>query len=489
MNIKELLFKNSGVRQTVFKNTFWLFGGEVVGRLIRFWIVVYAARLLGAAEYGIFSYALSLAAFATTFADIGISALLTRETSKKPEMRQQYFNAMLVAKSSLIFGVALLVYYVTPFITNVGGVTVLLPMIVAMFIFDALREFGFGMHRGLERMELEAITKIIMNTLITALGFAAIAHEASASSLINGYVLGAAIGCLLTAFLLRKFIARIKDGINMKIIWPVFKMSWPLGVLQLLGTIMINTDMLILGWFRSPVELGYYGAAQKIILLLYIAPSLLASAVFPVFSRLANVNNARFKILFEQCIVGAQVLSLPLAVGGIILAPQLIGLLFGAEYLPSALTLGILMSTLVIVFPSTIFSNALFAFNQQKKFMMFVAIGVISNIILDILLIPRWGIEGSAIATLICQILTNIFVWRAMYKTQKFNIGKMMIKPIMATIIMGVSVYALSVSGLSVLPIIAIGGVIYFAILYAMREQTIISVYNILRSSSVEKPV
>jgi O-antigen/teichoic acid export membrane protein len=128
------------------------------------------------------------------------------------------------------------------------------------------------------------------------------------------------------------------------------------------------------------------------------------------------------------------------------------------------------MSTLLIVFPSTLFSNALFAFNQQKKFMKFVAIGVFSNILLDILLIPKFGIEGSAVATLISQILTNIFVWQAMYKTNPFNFTAKLIKPFIASVVMGLIVYLLGTTGLSVLLLIPIGAVIYLGILYLAKE-------------------
>lgn len=469
--IKNLLFSNASEKQTMVKNTVWLFTGEIAGRLIRFWIVVYAARVLGAAEYGVFSYALTLAAFATIFADIGISALLTRETSKAPELRQSYFNAMATIKIGLVVVVALAIYFITPFITNVAGAVALLPLIIAMFAFDSLREFGFGMHRGLEKMELEAITKIIMNVLITALGFAALAYERSAQSLVSGYVLGAGIGCLLTAWLLRRFLAHIKDGINFKLIGPILKLSWPLGVLQLLGAIMINTDMIALGWFRTPEELGYYGVGQKIILLLYVAPALLASGVFPVFSRLAGVANEKFRVLFEKALSVSELLAMPIAVGGIVLAPKIILMLgFGAEYLPGATALAILMGTLVIVFPSTIFSNALFAYNQQKKFMRFVLIGVISNIVLDILFIPRWGIEGSAVATVLSQILTNIFIWLAMYRVNPFSATTRLLRIAVAAVLMGVAVYFLALTNLPTAVLIALGAIIYALLLYLLRE-------------------
>ncbi|MEK7590294.1 MAG: oligosaccharide flippase family protein, partial [Patescibacteria group bacterium] len=78
LKIKNWLFSNQTISQTIAKNTFWLFSGQMIGRLLRAAIVIYAARVLGAASWGAFSYALGIAAFLTIFSDIGINALITK---------------------------------------------------------------------------------------------------------------------------------------------------------------------------------------------------------------------------------------------------------------------------------------------------------------------------------------------------------------------------------------------------------------------------
>ncbi len=75
--ILDWLFNNRTVGQTIAKNTFWLFFGQMTSRLLRAVIVIYSARVLGAASWGAFSYALGVAAFLTIFSDIGINALIT----------------------------------------------------------------------------------------------------------------------------------------------------------------------------------------------------------------------------------------------------------------------------------------------------------------------------------------------------------------------------------------------------------------------------
>ena len=100
--ITSLLFTNTGAKQTVAKNVFWLTVSEIGTRFIRAGIIIYAARVLGAENFGVFSYALGLAGFFTIFADIGLSQILTREASQKPEQRSEYFATAFVIKTVLL---------------------------------------------------------------------------------------------------------------------------------------------------------------------------------------------------------------------------------------------------------------------------------------------------------------------------------------------------------------------------------------------------
>lgn len=91
--IKSFLFENKTAKQTVAKNTVWLSISNFGGRLIKAVIIIYAARILGAAGYGVFSYAVTLAGFFGLFVDPGINSVLIREGSKaSPEERKSLFQ-------------------------------------------------------------------------------------------------------------------------------------------------------------------------------------------------------------------------------------------------------------------------------------------------------------------------------------------------------------------------------------------------------------
>ncbi len=185
---------------------------------------------------------------------------------------------------------------------------------------------------------------------------------------------------------------------------------------------MLNTDIIMLGWLRSPAEVGYYSAAQKIIYLLYVLPTLIATSMFPIMAKMAKINPNFVKIMLERAVMIMLMVAVPLSVLGILFAPAIIQLFFGVEYLPAILTFQILMATIIIIYPSSLISNAIFAYDHQKSFIVFVAIAAIGNIVFNFLFIPIYGIEGAAIATIFVQLITNGLIWAKMKKINGFNI-------------------------------------------------------------------
>ena len=132
--LKDLLFTNRSAKQTIVKNVFWLSVGQIGSRLIRAAIIIYAARVLGAAEYGIFSYVLGLAGFFTIFADLGVSPLMTREIAGHPDKRATYFVNALWLKNILLAITAVLIIFVAPKFSNIEAAIALLPFVALLVL-------------------------------------------------------------------------------------------------------------------------------------------------------------------------------------------------------------------------------------------------------------------------------------------------------------------------------------------------------------------
>lgn len=420
--IKIFLKENRILSKSILKNTAWLFSGQLFGRLLRVAIVVYAARILGPASWGAFSYAMSLVAFLTIFTDVGVSAIVTKESARNPELSSQYFSTAFFIKLILLFIGVIGLLFLGPLITNIREAKALMPIIAWVLIFDSLRNFGFSLSRAKEKMQWEGVNEILTNFFITALGFIFLLKSPSSQSLTASYALATAIGFLFIAWKLRSYFLNLITHFNKALIKPILDMAWPFALASSLGAIMINTDTLMIGWFRSAAEVGFYSAAQRPIQMLYVLPTLVAASLFPTFVKLAHQDKNKYREILENYLRIMILAAAPIAFFGIIFGHQIISLLFGPAYESATATFQILLLTILIIFPSAIINNSIFAHDKQKNFIAFSAFGALGNALFNLLLIPILGIAGCAISTVITQLIANAFMWKKLKSITDFKI-------------------------------------------------------------------
>ena len=469
--IKTALFKNAGLKQRIAKNIFWLNLGEILGRIIRFGIVIYSARLLAVAGFGIFSYAISLAAFLTIASDIGIGSILTRELSKKPEQKQIYLSSAFITKTTLLILITLIILLFHSYFIKIPEVSSLIPIIIALLIFDSLREFCFPIVRAQEKMQIEAGIKILVNATIVILALIVLKFFPSPYYLVLSYVAGSFFGLVAFLIILKEYL-KFPVQFRLKPSYELFNSSWRFALYGFLPGIMCSIDLLMLGYFKTAQAVGFYSAAHRPIHFLSIIPTLLAAAFFPNLARLAKQNNQKFRYLIEKGISLAIALALPLTVGGIILGKEIISLVYGEKYLNSILPFQILIISILISYPLAFLADGILAFRQEKQLVKYFLIGLFANIILDLLLIPNWGAVGCSISTAITLVFCGIFAWFVMKRINYFSIFPYLSKIVLALIIMTGITLTLKFIGFKVILNILISAIIYFLSLLILTDST-----------------
>jgi O-antigen/teichoic acid export membrane protein len=469
--IKEFLFKNKTEKQTVAKNAVWLSISNFGGRAIKAIVVIYGARVLGTAGYGLFSYAITLAGFLTLFMDPGINGILMRDASRADDTGQkEIFSTTFVIKIILLtIGVGI-VMFVAPLFSILPGAKALLPIVAVILGLDTMREFFSSLLRAKEKMEWEAAIYLLTNLGILIFGFMFLAVETSAASFSWAYVVGDIIGIILAATLIRNYFKNIFTHFSPKRVGPILGAAWPFAITGALGALLTNTDILIISWMRSASDVGIYSAAIRIVQLLYLVPMIFQFSTLPALARFANSDKDRFRNTLEQTLKIIFLVSVPLALGGIIIGTDVMQLIFGAAYMPGGLAFKILLGGLLFDFPAAVISSAVFAYNKQKALIITSAIGGVVNVILDLILIPHFGITGSAIATLAAQIASNTYLWHTMDTINRFSVVPKLLKIAIAGIFMAFCTFAFRSLGINLFVNIAVSGLIYIAALAAQKE-------------------
>ncbi|MDO8664770.1 MAG: flippase [Candidatus Liptonbacteria bacterium] len=489
VGVKNFLFKNLTTRQTFAKNVFWLAFSNIGGRLIRAAIIVYAARVLGAAGWGVFSYAMTLAGFLTLFIDPGLNTILIRDVAKSSEEDQKkILSTTFLMKTVLLIAAVFLILFVAPFFSTLPGASVLLPLVALIITFDTIRGFFSAFIWAKENMEQEASISILTNVAIVIFSFIFFSFKPSIASFAWGYVAGTAVGAVAATFVLRRYIKKIFSFFSVKLIKPIIVSAWPFAITGTLGLLLTNMDILIISWMRTASDVGIYSAAIRIVQILYALPVIIQLSALPLFSRLARRDNQKFRAGFERTVGFVFLASVPLALGGALLGTQIMTFVFGAAYAGGGLAFKILALTILVDYPMVIISAAVFAYSRQKGLIIAALIGGISNVVLDLILIPRFGITGSAVATLIAQTLSNWYLWHMMKKINYFEVMPKLKIVITAGVIMASVTALLLALHINVILNIALSAAVYFGVLVVFREPLLMEIKRILRPTAQNTP-
>lgn len=484
--IKAFLFENKNSRQTIVKNTVWLSISNFGGRLFKAAIVIYGARVIGAAGYGVFSYAVTLAGFFGLFVDPGINSIFIREGSKaSPGERHSLFATTLLMKAAMMVIGVLVIIFIAPFFSTLPGAKALLPFVALIIVFDSTREFLSSVFRTEEKMQWDAAAFLAANISIAIFGFIFLERAATPFSFTSAYVVGTAVGAGVAIWLLRKNFTRILENVSTKRMVTILKAAWPFAVVGGLGALLTNADILIISWMKSAADVGIYAAAIRIIQVLYIVPSIIQLSTLPIFSRLAKHDNEKFRTALERTLALIFLVSIPLSLGGAILGTQIMHFVFGVTYASGGAALSILMISLLFDYTGGVVASAIFAYDHQKSLIVCSAIAGVSNVLFDLLFIPHWGMTGSAIATLIAQILSNSYLWYSMKKLNRFHVLPHVGKIALASVCMAAVTILLFFARTNILVNIILSGIVYVGMLYVLKESVLSEIKAIVSPKTI----
>jgi O-antigen/teichoic acid export membrane protein len=409
LKVKKFFLENTRIKQTIIKNTFWLTLAEAISKFLKLILIIYVARILGAAEYGKFTFALAFVSLFVIFSDFGLGPIITREFSRQKE-KVEDFSAILSLKIILSIGTLILIFLGSFFITSNPDIRSIIWILAVFIVIDSFPQIIYAFSRARQRMEYESLARIFQVLAITAAGFFVILRFPSVRNLSFAYLFAGlgALFVILFVFHFKFFSLRFSLKPS---IWKRFlAMSWPLALAGIFSTIYSQIDLVMLGHWGQITQAGWYGASYRIIGMTLIPGVLISQSFFPVLSIFFKESKEKLQKTFDKFMEVMMFLSIPLVVGGITLAPKIIDWIYDPSYLPAVWAFQILLVMVAITYLFCPLSSILVAANQQKKAFWIALVGAIVNIILNLILIPKFSLYGAAWATLITYVILLLLI-------------------------------------------------------------------------------
>jgi O-antigen/teichoic acid export membrane protein len=186
----------------------------------------------------------------------------------------------------------------------------------------------------------------------------------------------------------------------------------PFGLLMAGFALYYRIDMVMLEWLAAPGELGRYAAAYRFLDAVIALAASLGGPLFPRLSSVAVSAPAEARRLLEAGWRPLLALGLPLTIGTLAIADDIVALLFGPEFAGAGRLLRLLMLGTLPLFWVNVASHALIAADRVWALVGVYALSVLVNVVGNAILVPRWGASGSALATVACEWLNLVLVVR-----------------------------------------------------------------------------
>jgi O-antigen/teichoic acid export membrane protein len=241
-----------------------------------------------------------------------------------------------------------------------------------------------------------------------------------------GFLAGASLYCVIAIVLYRAKIAQFSWPPTLPFLKRLFQMALPLGLSEIFIGIYYRADTVLLSLFDRDAVVGWYDAAYTFVYGLRLLPVSVAMVLLPGLSGIFTENPQTairyYRTTIRYSVTVGFFLTFLIAAG----SKFWVRLVFGDQYEPSSQVLPILIWTCAIMFVNAFQGIFLVVSRQRQGFFYATATGAISNLIFNLLLIPRYSMYGAAVATVLsevlvflvsAQILSRFLSWKDLLST------------------------------------------------------------------------
>jgi len=456
------------------RNAAVLLISQVFSYLLTFVYMALIARHLGAGGFGILSFALAFTAMFSILVDLGLQQLAVREVARDNSLAAKYLANMTTMR--LILGVATfgLIALTVNLLHYPPQTTTCVYLIGASVIFMALPQMFYAIFQAFERMEYQSIGQALNAGLmligvflglkagLNVVGIAWLYFSISFITLVYSYVIFRLKFSGSIPWSYRKIEA---DWFFLK---ETLKEAWPFGLTAVFISIYYWISSVMLSSMKGDEAVGWYNAAFKLVMVIPFIIIAYFTSVFPTMSRLYISSKDSLKYVYEKSLKYLVIIALPIGVGTTLLANSIVTFIFGGEYGNSVVALQIVVWATVFIFASASFVQLFNSINRQMLVTIIVAGCALLNIVLNLILIPRYSYIGASIATTATEFafLFGAFVW-------SFKIGYGIPVKALTSVIVKVSIsnaamcfFILNFNSFTLWGLIPLSALLYFVLLF-----------------------
>ena len=389
-------------------NVSWLFFDKILRMAVGLLAGVWVARYLGPEQFGLLSFALAFTGLFGAIATLGLQGIVVRDIVRDQESARLTLGtaAVLQLVGGLVSFLLILgaIAYLRPddalsrtIVAILGAMMVLKASEISVYWFESQVQSKYTVWVQNSVFLVFAAVKvglILLEAPLSAFVWAMLTESAMVAVI------------MLLVFNLRGInITQLHASISRA--KTLLNDSWPLLLSGMAITIYMKIDQIMLGQMIGDEAVGIYSAAARISEVWYFIPMAIVASVFPTIIEAKKLGEglyyARLQKLYDLMAAMSVLVALPMT----LFSGPLIAMLFGANFSAAGTVLAIHIWAGIFVFLGVASGNWFITENLQKLFFQRTVYGAVANILLNLLLIPKFGVNGAAIALVISQAIAS----------------------------------------------------------------------------------
>lgn len=429
----QLKASSSLLKKRLLSGGAWAFSGKSMAAFSGVLVNVFLTRLLTPDELGAYFLTLSLVTMAAIFAQLGLTQTIIRlvaesMTEDNPERARQVILYSL--------GLATISMFVVAFLFAFGGgqwiaknmfhsdLMVSVMQMAALWVIILVSQGIIAeIFRGFHDIKIATLFGGLSTSLLMMLMFAGLWLFQGFSEIDQVIVLSLVAGTssvVISGFFLGKKLTTLPSSTSSISLKDILSIAWPLWITSLVFLVVTQTDILVLGLFRSQSEVAIYGATVRLIALVAV-PLIIVNAVVPPI--IADMySQGKMEELEKTLRFTATVAAVPSLVVFIVFVfgrEHILGIVFGEFYRGAGLILVILcIGQIVNVWVGSCGLVLMLTGHQTRVMVIMIMCGLVT-IASALFLVRQYGGIGVASAVAFGTILQNIW----MLLSVKKNLG------------------------------------------------------------------
>jgi len=397
--------------QRFFRNTSVLILANALQPVLSFYLIVTISRTLQVEGLGAYATVFNYQAIFQIISAFGLKNLLTRNVAQQQEQAWRHlWHASLTVVPFSLLSMLLLIALTAGL--QYGALVLWATLIVSLSLLAAAwAEVCEGVLAGLERLHVVGYSAVLENALRVIFSLLALAQGFGLLALVWVFVACRFGRALFYFFYLHRLLAPAQPAGRFR-----FDRAFAKGMVSqarvfamtmVCVTVYWKVDVSLLSKIRGMEEVGLYSAAYRFLMLALVVVDSFVNSLFPIISNYYRAGRAApgadanpFELACKKGLQLLLVLTVPVALALSLLADPIIALIYGEKFAAAAPVLRVLIWVVVPYAASQIFAYALVASNNQRYDLQVNAISMLANLVLNWMLITRFGYMGATWAAL-----------------------------------------------------------------------------------------